>query len=211
MSNYALFVDGLGEQIDALDALDPEILRVVRMSVNKGADFGRAEAARRIGRQLNLPARYISGSGGKLTVTSKATSTTLEAKIGARSTPTSLARYSKDRDPRAGRKKGGVTVAVKPGGARFMKRAFLIKLKAGSANIDTNYNLGLAIRLRPGEQVDNKRIRAKRLESNLYVLYGPSVSQAFINTNGTGVAEDVTPDILDKMENEFLRLLKVKL
>lgn len=211
MSNYALFIDGLSEQIDALNALDPEILRVVRMSVNKGADFGRAEAARQIGRQLNLPARYISGSNGKLTVTSKATSSTLEAKIGARSTPTSLARYSTDRDPRASRKRGGVNLAVKPGGARFMPRAFLIKLKAGSSSIDTNYNLGLAIRLRPGEQIDNKRIRAKRVESNLYVLYGPSVSQAFINASGSGVAEDITPDILDKMENEFLRLLKVKL
>lgn len=211
MSNYALFIDGLSDQIDAINALDPEILRVVRMSVNKGADFGRAEAARQIGRQLNLPARYISGSNGKLTVTRKATASTLEAKIGARSTPTSLARYATDRDPKASRKRGGVNVAVKPGGARFMPRAFLIKLKSGNSGIDTNYNLGLAIRLRPGEQIDNKRIRAKRLESNLYVLYGPQVSQAFINANGTGVAEDITPDILDKMENEFLRLLKVKL
>lgn len=211
MSNYALFVEGLDDAQDGIAALNPEILRAVRMSVNKGADRGRAEAARRIGRELNFPARYISGSNGKLNVTSRATSNKLEAVIGARRTATSLARFALDRSPQGAKKRGGVNVAVKPGSARFMPRAFLIRLKSGNSSLDTAHNLGLAIRLRPGEQLDNKRIKAKRVEGNLYLLYGPSVSQAFINTSGSGVAHDITPEILDNMEAEFKRLLKVKL
>lgn len=211
MSNYALFVDGFDDVQDAIASLDPEILRVVRMSVNKGADMGRAEAARRIGRELNFPARYISGSGGKLTVTSRATSANLEAVIGGRMTATSLARFAVDRSPEAAKKRGGVNVAVKTGSAKFLPRAFLLRLKSGSRETDTLGNLGLAMRLRPGEQIDNKRIKAKRVEGNLYLLYGPSVSQAFINAAGTGVAHDITPDVLDIMETEFKRLLKVKL
>lgn len=207
MSNYALFVDGLDENLAGIENLDPALLRAVRMSVNKGADRGRAEAARRIGKELNFPARYITGSQGKLNVTSRATGSKLEAVISAPQRPTSLARFSIDRNPQTTRKQGGVNLAVKAGQARFMSRAFLIKLKSG--NSDTNHNLGLAIRLKPGQQVDNKRIKAKRLESNLFLLYGPSVAQAFVNSAGTGVALDVTPDILDIMEAEFLRLLKV--
>ncbi len=211
MSNYALFVDGFDDVQDAIAALDPEILRAVRMSVNKGADRGRVEAARRIGRELNFPARYITGAEGKLNVTSRASSSKLEAVIAARRTATSLARFSLDRSPQASKKRGGVNVAVKAGSAVFMPRAFLIRLKSGKRDLDTAHNLGLAMRLRPGEQIDNKRVKAKRVEGNLYLLYGPSVSQAFLNAAGTGVAHDITPEVLDIMEDEFKRLLKVKL
>lgn len=210
MSNYALFVEGLDDAQDGIAALNPEILRAVRMSVNKGADRGRAEAARRIGRELNFPARYISGSNGKLNVTSRASDSKLEAVIAARRRATSLARFATDRSPAASRKRGGVNIAVKSGGAKFMPRAFLIRLKSGNRDLDTAHNLGLALRLRPGEQIDNKRIKAKRVEGNLYLLYGPSVDQAFINAGGRGVAYDITPHILDLMETEFSRLLKVK-
>lgn len=209
MSTYAIFVDGLTEVTDTMGAVSPEIIKAVRMAVNKGADFARAEAARRIGKQLNFSARYISGTGGKLTVTSRATGDNPSATIVAAGRPVSLARFAINRDPAAARKARGVAVGVRAGGAKFIPRAFLIKLKSG--NSDELGNLGLAIRLRPGEQVENKRIKAKRMESNLYLLYGPSVSQAFINAAGGGVASDITPDILDRMEQEFLRLMKVEL
>lgn len=211
MSTYALFVEGLHGAQSGIEALDEGVLRAVRMSVNKGADRGRAEAARRIGRQLNFPARYITGANGKLTVTRKATNASLEAAIGATRRATSLARFAVDRSPAASKKRGGVNVAVKPGGAKFMPRAFLIRLRSGNRSIETASNLGLAIRLRPGESLSNKKLNAKRLEGNLFLLYGPSVDQAFINAGGTGVAEDITPEILDNLESEFLRLMKVSI
>jgi hypothetical protein len=109
--------------------------------------------------------------------------------------------------PRAG--KAGVYVEVAPGKARFMKRAFLIKLPglAGSTELGAA-NMGLAIRLRPGEKLRNKT-DARRVAKGLYVLYGPSVDQVFRSRDGTGVANDLVPDIQDDLSDEFIRLLEL--
>ena len=72
---------------------------------------------------------------------------------------------------------------------------------AGTADLDTKSNLGLAIRLRPGESINNKRA-VVRLQGNLALLFGPSVSQVF-----AGVANDEAPGIAEKLEQEFLRLM----
>jgi hypothetical protein len=97
---------------------------------------------------------------------------------------------------------------VHPGRARFMKRAFLIKLRAGTDSIETRFNQGLAIRLKPGETLQNKK-NVVQLKNGLYVLYGPSVSQVFLDNEGDGVAKDIEPSVLDELEDQFLRLLEV--
>jgi hypothetical protein len=90
-----------------------------------------------------------------------------------------------------------------------MKRAFLIKLPglAGSTELGAA-NMGLAIRLRPGEKLRNKT-DARRVAKGLYVLYGPSVDQVFRSRDGTGVANDLVPDIQDDLSDEFIRLLEL--
>lgn len=199
---WAVFVDGL-QDLD-LDGLDSASLKkAASRAINTVARDARVDAGRKIRSQINLPARYVNGKG--LYVSQKASPGNLQGKITARGRPTSLARYAVGA-PRVG--KAGVTVQVQPGKARFLKRAFPIKLPQGSAGIETKYNLGLAIRLRAGESIQNK-VSARRVSKGLYLLYGPSVDQVFRSNDGTGVANDLVPEIERDLSTEFLRLLEL--
>ena len=72
-----------------------------------------------------------------------------------------------------------------------MDQAFLVRLK--------NNNIGLAVRLKPGEVLQNSE-KAVRLDNNVYLLYGPSVDQVF-----RSVADDITPSIQQSVSRQFFR------
>lgn len=199
---FAVMVEGL-DNLDDIRLMGRRTALAAVQAINKVARDQRAEAARRIGEQINIPKRQLGPSGGRLTVTKTATRSSLEARITARGRPTSLARFSKGQPGRA-----GVTVEVKPGQSRFMRRAFLIRLPQGTSLTDTRFNLGLAIRLRPGERLDNK-VRQVQLSKGLYLLYGPSIQQVFLDNSGKGVADDLSGPTADKLEAEFMRLLNL--
>lgn len=201
MAQFAVVVEGIETLADVRD-YGKRIKIVSVQAVNKVARDQRAEAAKRIGEQINLPKRYLGPSAGRLTVTQQATRNRLEARITARGRPTSLARFSKGSP--GGR--GGVTVEVHKGQARRMKRAFLIRLPQGSSLTETRFNLGLAMRLRPGESVNNK-IRQVQLSKGLVLLYGPSIQQVFLDNQGKGVAADIAEPTAKKLEAEVFRLL----
>lgn len=191
---YLVAVEGLSE-LDDISGLAPKIARYAQMAINTTARDRRSDSAKEIRQQINFPARYLSGSNGRLTVSQKASPRRLEAAITGRDRPTSLARFATSRDPAASRRKGGVSVTVAPGETKFMQGAFLMNLRGG--------NLGLALRLKPGETIRNKT-QVRRVSKGLYLLYGPSVNQVF-----RGVAEDGAPETADKLQREFLRLLEL--
>lgn len=201
---YLVAVEGLSE-LRGLDDIPKAIETAAYRAINRTADRTAAEARRRIREQVAFPARYLTGidSSGKqrLGVTGKAKAGSLEATITGRFRPTSLARFAISSS--SGR--SGVSVQVAPGFARYMKRAFLIRLRAGTAPIETKSNLGLAIRLRPGETIKNKR-QVVQMKNGLALLYGPSVNQIF-----STVRNDVTPETLEFLEREFARLLDLDL
>lgn len=199
---FAVFMDGL--EVDLLKGVDSKSRKLAAVrAINKVARDARAEAARKIRDQVNLPARYVSPSQKRLYVSKQAQGRSLEARITAQGRATSLAQFVQ-----GGARKGqrGVYVEVAPGKARLMKKAFVIPLRSGNTFTDTKYNLGLAIRLRPGERLKNKSF-ARRVESGLYLLYGPSVSQIFRANSGSGVATDMAPEVANYLTDEFLRLL----
>ena len=200
MLQFAVMVEGV-ESLREIRDLGPRIKTAAAQAINKVARDQRAEAARRITDQVNLPKSYVSPAGGRLVVSQQAQKESLEARITARGRPTSLARFSRGTPGKA-----GVTVEVKPGQASFMRRAFLIRLPQGSTLTDSRFNLGLAIRLRPGERLQNK-VRQVKLDKGLYLLYGPSVQQVFLNNEGKGVAADLADPTADYLEAEFTRLL----
>lgn len=202
MLQFAVMVEGV-ETLREIKELAPRVKFAAAQAINKVARDQRAEAARRITSQVNLPKSYVSPSGGRLTVSQQAQRTSLEARITARGRPTSLARFSKGSPGKA-----GVTVEVKPGQSSYMRRAFLIRLPQGSTLTDSRFNLGLAIRLRPGERLDNK-VRQVKLDKGLYLLYGPSVQQVFLDNSGKGVADDLAEPTADYLEAEFARLLSL--
>lgn len=183
--DYVLVVEGL-DSLGDIESLDADILRNARNAINKAIDRARTSSARDIRESLNFPARYLNT---RLTVSQRASGTSLQAKISGRDRPTSLARFATNRTP-GGR--SGVRVQVGLA-TKLMKRAFLMKLNGG--------NLGLAIRLKEGESITGKK-KLVKVGKGLYLLYGPSVDQAFAT-----VIPDQEQDTADFLEREFLRLM----
>lgn len=199
---FALVIEGL-ESLADFEKLPAEILRSARIAVNDAATRGRTRMAKEVLSQIALPASYVAPSAGRLHVSKKASNSDLESIISARSRATSLARFAK------GSSKGGVRVAVRPGATRTIPGAFLIKLRAGSASTDTKSNLGLAVRTKDGLPPPSA-YKPKKLGNNLWLLYGPSVAQSLIAARGdSGIAHDLTPDIQDMLEAEFLRQMRL--
>lgn len=170
-----------------IEEIPENIRRAAMRAVNKTADRARAASAREMRNQVNFPARYLS-SEGRLQVTRKASLNNLEAVVTGRQAPTSLARFVQG-TPKRGQ---GVRVEVKPGAARYMRRAFLMKLK--------NNNVGLALRTSGGPP--SGAYKPKKINENLWLVYGPSIDQVFRT-----VADDVSEPMADYLEGEFTRLL----
>lgn len=176
--------------------------RAASRAINQTTRDERAIISRQISREIALPRSLLGPRQGRLTVSRKASPSSLEGRITARGRPTSLARFIRG-TPRRG---AGVALEVKPGRLTRIRRAFPIRLRRGSALTDTKFNLGLAIRLRRGETIDNKR-KFIQLGPGLYLLYGPSVQQAFLDNEGRGAARDRERPAADRLQSNFLRIL----
>lgn len=166
------------------DVAEGEGLAVYRKAIEEQVDFGEG---------------YLTSD--RLGVTSKARDQNLAVTITGRQRATSLARFAKGQTVQSTRRKG-VRVRVKAGGGdSLIQNAWLVRLRKGSAASRDGFNLGLAIRLEPGERLRNKReVRSVQLDQNVYLLYGPSVDQVFRD-----VAVTDTPAVLEKVGQEFFR------
>lgn len=185
MSSFVLVVEGL-EALEDIENLDRRIIVRARQAINSTLRKTRTAIDRDIRQQVAFKARYL---GSRLRISQFATDHSLQGTITGRDRPTSLARFA------TSRKKGGARVQVAPGITKQMNRAFLMQLKGG--------NEGLAIRLKPGETIKNKKYMRK-VNQGLYLLYGPSVNQVF-----RGVAEDESDNIAVELQQEFTRLMEL--
>lgn len=207
-TEFAVFVEGL-QDLDLSQFDREKISQAASKAINSVTRKARTKGAREIRNQVNLPARFVSPSGKAFYISETSTPGSLQARITARGRPTSLARFVKG-NPKPG--KAGVHLEVSPGRARFMRRAFVIRLSGQGGSTDPGLaNRGLAIRLRPGERLRNKvdALPFSGADRSLYLLYGPSVDQVFRSRDGTGVANDLVPEIQRELTDEFLRLLEL--
>lgn len=199
--SFAIDLGGVKDLKKYVQASPDRARKASKAAVNGAVRFGYAESSRAIRKQVNLPQDYIGSAaqGNRLKIVQFATDSNLSAKISARQRPVSLARYAADRSLA---QRGGVTVQVKPGSSRFIKSAFLIRLKAGKSISEDNFNIGLAIRLKPGQTVFNKKNLQQygKSDASLYLVYGPSVDQVFQT-----VRFDVSDTIADYLTAEWLR------
>lgn len=205
---YVVAVEGISALRD-YETLPANVVKAAYRAVNYAAGKEQTRARRQASEELNLPYSYFAGSDSsglaRLGVTARANAETLQAEITGRHKATSLARYVTSGSPASGSTPATpVKVTVARGRVQSSKRMFLLRLR-GAANTETTGNLGLAIRLKPGETVTGKYKQIK-VGKGLYLLFGPSVDQAFAN-----IAENNLPLISDDMETEFLRLMKVGL
>ena len=180
---------------------NPKIETALLRSINKTADRARTLASQDIREQVAFPASYLAPSAKRLFVSTKATKASpFEAVISGRDRPTSLARFTNQKPLGGGqRHRGGqVAVTVKPGVRRYIKRAFLITLN--------NSTVGLAVRTDGGPP--NNAYAPKEIGKNLWLLYGPSVDQVLsAASNGGGIYEEIVPETLDFLNDEFNRQL----
>jgi hypothetical protein len=159
------------------------------------AGQGLARYKKAVAAEVPFPSGYIDD---KIELAQRATPSRLVASVVGRQRATSLARFA---TTGAVGGKGGVTVRTKRG-SQFMPSAFLVRLNAGSGITDDGFNLGLAVRLKEGMALSKKDTsRMVHLESNVVLLYGPSVDQILRNE----VAESTTPEVVDAIASEFFR------
>ena len=212
---FGLVIDGLNHLRD-LESLPQDIIRSARIAVNEAATRGRTKMGDEVRSQINFPHDYVAPRNKRLYVSEKATNKTLEAIITARSRATSLARFAEggvtkgQSNVRVELKRGVVRQIPGKNGIEKGYRAFLIRLKSAGPDTDTKNNLGLALRVPAGKK-PNAAFKPKRLGSNLYLLYGPSVSQLILPATNPnrGVASKLTPEIQDMLSDEFWRQMEL--
>lgn len=150
-----------------------------------------------INEQINYPNGYLNAATKRLYLKRRALNERLEIVIAGRDRPTSLARFLLNWS----RQQGAQVKVKRSGRVSTLGRAFPVRLRAGATLSNDNFNMGLALRVAPGQGVRGKIAQATaKLAENVYLLYGPSVGQAF-----TSVAVDDTPAFVDMVSVEFLR------
>lgn len=152
---------------------------------------------------VNFPKGYLKGD--RLFVSRYATESNLEGVILGRKRATSLARFASAGTPigsgYGGGKSTGVTVQVNRGKTTRIANAWLVRLKRGTSKTEDQFNIGLAVRLKPGEKLNKTTAHRAWLVPNVVaLLYGPSVDQVFKD-----VAEETGPQMLTLVAKEFFR------
>lgn len=199
-----VFIDALGIKSYAryLEAF-PEITpRAASMALNQTSERKGLKLAReKMLEQVAFPTGYLRPP--RFEVSKKASPGSLLTVIRGEFTPTPLARFAGSQRTRfaTARKHGRkvarptIKVQIKPGRFATLDRAFFITLRNG--------NIGIGIRLKPGESLQHT-VGAKLIVggplNGVYLLYGPSVDQVF-----RSVAVDITNPLLVELESEFLR------
>ena len=193
---YQIEAKGLDGFREVLEALGAAVEPAAALALNEAARYGRRLGSEQIRREVNLKAGYIDA--GRLQVTRRADASNLEAVITARDRPTSLARFGQGA-PRFGAQRVAPRVRVKAsGGSSTLKRGFYLRLRRGNSVVSSeNANIGLAIRLKEGERVENKSQMAS-IGDGVYLLYAPSVGQVF-----RGVSERIAEDVGIQAANRF--------
>lgn len=185
-------IENLQSYVDSMPKAALEGARIALNDVATGEGLAIFRDA--VAEEANFPPGYLNND--RLGITQRATIGDLAVTVTGRFRATSLARFAQGAVLGG---KAGVQVTVKRGQSRTIKRGFLIKLKSG--NNPDKFNLGLAIRLKPGEKLTNTSgAQTISLDKGLYLLYGPSVDQIF-----RSVGPDETPVVLKQVETEFFR------
>jgi hypothetical protein len=172
--------------------------KAARLAINDTAERKGLKLAREaMFQQVAFPGGYLTetapNGGRRFDLKYRATDAQLEAGIVGRRSPTSLARFTGRASPAP--RGTRLTVQIAPGKTVELPRAFMIRLRNG--------NLGVGIRLKPGETLRNT-VGAKLIVggplNGVALLYGPSVDQVFRT-----VAVDISPPVLEALQGEFLR------
>lgn len=193
---FSITIDGL-QSIRDLDMLTRSQQIIASRAINQVTRNTRAKSAKLLRDQIAFGARYLSGANGKIEMR-PASPGNLQARLSASSAPRSLARFVKG-SPKG---RGKVRVEIAPGSSKSLPGAFLLNINKGSENS----LLAIRSATRP-----RGAYRPRRLGKSLWLLYGPSVSQALLHDDAqAGIWVEIEDDIANALEVEYLRQLKVE-
>lgn len=213
-------VDGLGDVSDLISGLPEQVSKAKELATIGATRFAFAESSRKIRREIRVTPEYLGSAangGNRLKISYAFEGSARIGVIKGRKRATSLARFILG-GVTFGAPKGGTRIQVKPGGrvqtgvavrggSRSVAPVFAVKLNKGKSLTEDNYNVGLAVRLKPGEILQRKTehkdslLRADK-HGEVALLYGPSINQVFYD-----VAPEIAPSVGNKLEDEFLRQL----
>ncbi len=182
----------------------PEVTeKAAQLAINDVTRRGALKLARdEIMGEIAFDKSYLTGD--RLGVTKFAKKGDLEAVITGRKRATSVARFAAKGTPvgTGPKVKMGVRVQVGRGKTTVLRSAWLVRLNKGASMTEDQYNVGLAVRLKPGESLENKHSTHKSwlVPGSVALLYGPSVDQVFAT-----VSQQIADPVGDMVAKEFLR------
>lgn len=203
MRTVTVDADGLSETIRYFEAVPAVSARAMRLALNTVISRGGMRLAQdAIYDQVEFPRGYLRGD--RLYVSKYASENDLEAAMVGRKRATSLARFASGQPIGT---RGGVRVRVKKGQSVMMRRAWLVRLRRGASLTEDNYNVGLALRVNPGESVVGKYSSHQSwlVPGSVALLYGPSVDQVFRDVSGD-IADPISQMVTDEFFRQFSRL-----
>ncbi len=195
---FVVTIRGL-ESFDEFDAIIKRVPTALARSINRAAERARTRSSRNLRQEIAFKARDLVSANGKISLR-PASRTSLQAQLSASSRPRSLARFSQTKTLR----KKGVRVQVQPGSTRTLPGAFLLGFPAGDSD---GVNTILAVR---SPSKPRSAYKPRAIGKGLWSLYGPSVAQALLNAEGKGIWPAMEAEILENLETEFLRQLKLE-
>lgn len=192
-------IEGLREMGMYFKVMPDVSAKCASLAINQTIQRAGLNLARKtIEQEIAFPKGYLTGD--RLRPQKFAKPNDLEGSIVARKRATSLARFATPGQPF---NKPGITVRVgRGGGSTALRGAWLVRLKQGASLTQDQYNVGLAVRVKPGDKLRNKKQGHKSwlVPDKVALLYGPSVDQVFRQ-----VADDISLPVADLVSAEFLR------
>lgn len=163
----------------------PEVAaKAQTLAANDTIRWAKTRSTEAIQGELNVPKAALAGK--RFDITQYATPNRPEAVLSAEFSPLNLARFSTVK-PGQGVKP---RIQVTPGGAvPDLSHSFYIPGPSGG--------FGLAVRTK-GAMTNSRK--ARQIGKNLYILFGPSVDQAFRTSMPT-----LVPQVMDQFESNFYR------
>lgn len=196
MTGMTLTTEGLDNLIATFRDVRVNNPKFIATAINESIAAARTQAKGQLQREINFTNSYLGGpndSSGKLRISRKAAANDLMGMITAQTRPTSLAQFSQA----SGK---GLLVKVKPNAVgKDVKGLFFITLRNG--------NRGVAVRLKPGSSLRNSN-RARKIADNLYLLYAPSVDQAFGVALQPGKNNTIVADAERRLVDRYLNQLR---
>lgn len=205
MTRTLVEINALDDAIQYFERIPDVSARAARLSINQVATRGGMRLAQdAMYDEAAFPKGYLSGD--RLYVSKYASESDLEAVIVGRKRATSLARFASGQ-ALGSTARAGVRVQVKNGSSVHLRRAWLVRLRRGASLDEDNYNIGLAVRVKPGESIAGKYSEHSSwlVPGAVALLYGPSVDQIFRDVAGQ-ISEPIGQMVADEFFRQFSRL-----